>query len=121
MAMAKILISITYAKDNPDKATVAMVVANAALVCGQEAVVFLSSEGVRLAVRGYAEDIHEEGFAPMRELLNSFIENGGTIWVCTPCFKKRGLTEANLVSRATLIGGATVVEALAQGAACLSY
>jgi len=30
--MAKIVISITCAKDNPDKATVAMVVANAALV-----------------------------------------------------------------------------------------
>ena len=119
--MAKIVISITCAKDNPDKATVAMVVANAALVSGQEAIVFLSTEGVRLAVKGYADDIREEGFAPMKDLLGSFIENGGTIWVCTPCFKKRNLSEGSLVGNAKLVGGATLVEALSQGAASISY
>ena len=119
--MAKILISITCAKDNPDKATVAMVVANAALVSGQEAIVFLSSEGVHLAVKGYADDIREEGFAPMKDLLGSFIGNGGAIWVCTPCFKKRKLAEDSLVGNAKLVGGATVVEVLSQGAACISY
>jgi uncharacterized protein len=46
--MGKLVVSITHAKDNTDKATVAMVVANAGLVSGQETIVFLSSEGVRL-------------------------------------------------------------------------
>lgn len=119
--MAKIVIGITYSKDNPDKATVAMVVANAALVSGQEPIVFLSSEGVRLSVKGYADDIHEQGFAPMKELLDNYVENGGTIWVCTPRFKKRGLAEDSLVRNATLVGGATLVEVLAMGAACISY
>jgi len=119
--MAKIVISITCAKDNPDKATVAMVVANAALVSGQEAIVFLSTEGVRLAVKGYADDIREEGFAPMKDLLGSFIENSGTVWVCTPCFKKRNLPADYLVRNAKLVGGATLVEALSQGAASICY
>ena len=66
--MAKIVISITCAKDNPDKATVAMVVANTALVSSQEVIVLLSTEGVRLAVKGYADDIREEGFAPMKKM-----------------------------------------------------
>ena len=96
--MAKIVISITCTKDNPDKATVAMVVANAALVSSQEAIVFLSTEGVRLAVKGYADDIREEGFAPMKDLLGSFIENGGTVWVCTPCSR-------NATCRKTILSG----------------
>ena len=54
--MGKLVVSITHAKDNTDKATVAMVVANAGLVSGQETIVFLSSEGVRLPVTGYADD-----------------------------------------------------------------
>ncbi len=119
--MAKIVVSITCAKDNPDKATVAMVIANAALVSGQDVVVFLSTEGVCLAVKAYADDIKEAGFAPMQDLMSSFLDNGGTMWVCTPCFKKRNYTENDLIEGAKLVGGATLVEALAQGAASISY
>ncbi len=43
----------THAKDNRDEATVAFVIANAALGSDKETMVFLSSEGVRLAQRGY--------------------------------------------------------------------
>ena len=63
----KFCVSLTAAKDNPDKATVAFVVANAAVASDKDAVVFLSTEGVRLAVRGYADDIAEEGFAPLKD------------------------------------------------------
>ena len=47
--MAKLVVSITFAKDNPDKATIGMVVANAGIASGQETIAFFSSEGVRLA------------------------------------------------------------------------
>ena len=57
--------SLTHAGDDPDRATVAFVVANAALGSEQETVVFLSTEGVRLAEQGYADDIHEDGFLPL--------------------------------------------------------
>jgi predicted peroxiredoxin len=119
--MGKLVVSITYAKDNPDKSTVAMVVANAGLVSGQETIVFLSSEGVHLGTKGYAEGIHEEGFAPMKELLDAFIDNGGTIWLCAPCCKRRGIGEEHLVGGTTVVGGAKLVEVLSQGAACISY
>jgi len=119
--VAKLAISITHAKDDADKATVGFVVANAAVASGQETVIFLSTEGVYLAKKGYVEDIHESGFAPLQELLNNFREAGGTVWVCSPCFKKRGLTEDDLISGATIVGGAKLVEFLSQGAACITY
>jgi predicted peroxiredoxin len=119
--MAKIVVNITCAKDNPDKATVAMVIANAALVSGQDVVVFLSTEGVCLGVKSYTDDMNEEGFPPMPELMSGFLDNGGTMWVCTPCFKKRKYAESDLIEGAKLVGGATLVEALAQGAASISY
>jgi predicted peroxiredoxin len=119
--MGKLVVSVTCAKDNTDKATVAMVVANAGLVSGQETIVFLSTEGVHLGVKGYADDIHEDGFAPMKELLTSFIENGGIIWLCAPCCKKRGIGEGDLVGGTVIVGGAKLVEVLSQGAACITY
>ena len=51
----KFCVSLTHAKDNTDKATVAFVVANAAVGSDQETMVFLSTEGVRLSQKGYAD------------------------------------------------------------------
>jgi uncharacterized protein len=117
----KFLVSITSAKNDCDKATVGFVVANAAVASGQETVVFLNVEGAYLASKGYADGIHEEGFAPLKQLMDLFIEAGGTIWVCSPCYKKRNLDEENLIEGATIVGGAKVVEFLSQGAASITY
>jgi predicted peroxiredoxin len=119
--MSKILISVTNSKNDTDRATVGFVVANASVASEQETVVFLSIEGARLAVKGYADDIHEEGFKPLGELIASFVEAGGIIWVCSPCFKKRGLDENNLIPGAMIVGGAKAVEFLSQGAASMTY
>ncbi len=119
--MGKLLVSITHAKDNTDRATVGFVVANASVASGVQTVVFLSTEGVRLSQRGYADDIHEEGFAPLKQLMNDFVEAGGQIWVCSPCFKKRNLDENRLVAGALIVGGAKAVEFLSTGGSSLTY
>ena len=117
----KFCVSLTFAKNDADKATVAFVVANAAVASDKETVVFLSTEAVRLCQQGYADDIHEEGFAPLRELLANFVKAGGKVWVCSPCFKRRKLDEQRLVAGATIVGGAKLVEFLSDGSPCVSY
>lgn len=119
--MPKLLINLTTAQDNADKTTVAFVVANAAIAAGQEVVIFLNVEAVRLATPGYADAITAEGFKPLQELLHAFTENGGKLWVCPPCFNARKLDKDHLVSGAIFAGGPAVVEFLGQGAASLSY
>jgi len=117
----KLCVSLSYSSDNTDKATVAFVIANAAVASSQDTLVFLSIEGVRLAQKGFADAIHEEGFAPLRELMQNFVAAGGKIWVCSPCMKKRKLDEANLVDGAIIVGGAKLVEFLSDGTPCVSY
>ena len=117
----KFCVNLTCAKDNTDKATVGFVLANAAVSSGKETMVFLSVEGVRLAQRGYADDIREEGFTPLRELMDGFAKAGGTISVCSPCFKKRKLDENALVPGATIVGGVKLVEFLSDGSPCVSF
>jgi predicted peroxiredoxin len=117
----KFCVSLTYSKNDADKATVGFVVANAAVASDKETMVFLSTEGVRLAVRGYADDIREAGFAPLLELMTNFVNAGGKIFVCSPCFKKRNLDETKLVAGATIVGGAKLVEFLSEGSPCVSY
>ena len=119
--MAKLMISIPHSKNDTDKATVGFVVANASVASGVETAVWLSVEGVRLAVPGYADDIHEEGFAPLKKLMDDFVDAGGIIYLCSPCVKKRKIDEANLINGATIVGGAKVVEFLTSGASCITY
>ncbi|MEZ6141478.1 MAG: DsrE family protein [Zavarzinella sp.] len=117
----KFCVSLTHAKDNADKATVAFAVANAAVSSKRETVVFLSVEGVRLAQAGYSEGIHEEGFPTLKELIETFTAAGGKILVCTPCLKKRGLDDSNLIAGARLASGIELVEFMAEGCATVSY
>jgi predicted peroxiredoxin len=53
--------------------------------------------------------------------MDDFAANGGKIFVCSPCFKKRGLDEGTLVAGATIVGGAKLVEFLSDGAPSVSY
>jgi predicted peroxiredoxin len=117
----KFVVSLSRAKDDTDRATVAFVVANAALGSGQDTVVFLTIEGVRLGVQGAADGVHEEGFAPLGELMANFAKGGGKLYVCSPCFKKRKLDETKLVAGATIVGGAKLVEFMAGGCPSISY
>jgi predicted peroxiredoxin len=117
----KFCVSLSWAKNDADKATLAFVVANAAVGSGKETVVFLSSEGVRLAAKGYADDLHEPGFSPIKTLMDGFVAGGGKMYVCSPCWKKRGFDEAALIPGAVIVGGAKLVEFLGDGAPSISY
>ena len=117
----KFVVSLTNAKNDTDKATVAFVVANAAAASDKDTVVFLSIEGVRLAQPGYADDIHEEGFAALKDLIANFVAAGGKIYVCSPCFKKRKLDEAALIPGAVIVGGAKLVEFMSEDCPSVSY
>src|SRR5215469_2318855 len=103
-------INLTRSIDDPDRATVAMVVANASVASGKNTMVFLTSEGVRLAVKGIADTIKEEGLQPMADLVKDYLAAGGIFFVCTPCYKKRGYTEIDLIEGATLVGAVKLVE-----------
>jgi predicted peroxiredoxin len=117
----KFVVSLTRAGDDTDRATVAFVVANAAVASDKEVVVFLNVEGTRLSQAGYADTIHEPGFAPLKDLIAGFVEAGGKIFVCSPCFKKRSLDETMLIAGATIVGGAALVEFMGEHCPSLSY
>jgi len=119
--MAKLLINCTHGRDDAERATLAFVVGNVAASADQDAVVLLTIEGVWLATRGYADEIHKEGFPPLSEVIQSFRANGGQIWACGTCTKPRGITEDQLIEGAKIVTAANVVEALVGGVATLDF
>lgn len=110
-----VCVIVAYAKDNVDKATIGFTLAVAARDLGEMVSVILASEGVRLAVPGYADDLNNgEPFKPLKVLMDDLLAKGGTLHVCTPCMKKRGIAEAQVLkhSAVRLIAGADVIRIL---------
>jgi predicted peroxiredoxin len=114
--VTRMLFHCSHGRDDPERATVPFIAANVAAASGQEAVVLLTIEGAWLCTRGYADTVEAEGFPRLAELLASFVEAGGTIWGCSACTTPRGITEADLVEGAQIVGAATIVAAVAEGA-----
>ena len=114
----KILYIATCAGDNPEKAAMPFVMANAALAMDIKAVVVLQGNGVYLAQKGYVDKmLPAGGFPPLKDLLTSFMELGGELKVCVPCIKSRNIEESELVAGAqTTAAGALNVEALESNA-----
>jgi predicted peroxiredoxin len=113
--MARVMAHATHGRDDPERATLPFIVANVAATADQDAVVLLTIEGVWLATKGYADDIHHEGMPPLAEVLASVVANGGQIWACGACTKPRGITEEQLIEGARIISAADIVAELAGG------
>jgi uncharacterized protein len=105
----------SHGKEDSEKATLPFIVGNVAVTADQQATVFLTSEAVRIATKGYAESVTKEGFTPLKEIIDSFVANGGKIWACGACTKPRGITEADLIEGAQIVTAANLVEQLVNG------
>jgi predicted peroxiredoxin len=116
----KRLVVIVTSGANNDKSTVAFTVANAALSTGMHVAVFLASDGAELARDGSCNLTHVKPFKGLDELIDSFIEKGGVVWACTPCYQHRGLKEAENYDKVIVTGAGPLVEWVQSGAATIS-
>lgn len=117
MSDEPLLFPCTHAGDDPERATVPFIAAATAAVSGHRAIVVCTVEGVRLGVTGGADDVESEGMPAVRDLVDQLVAAGGEIWLCSACATKRGITGDDTIEGATIVGAATIVEALASGRA----
>jgi predicted peroxiredoxin len=119
--MAQVMLHNTHGKDDVERASLAFLVGNMARSSNQEATVLLTIEGVWVATKGYTNGLQANGFAPLSELIQQYVAAGGRVWVCGACAKPRNITQADLIEGAEIIGAATAIEALVNGAQTLSW
>lgn len=113
--MPRFMAHASHGRDDPERATLPFIVANVAASADQEAIVLLTIDGVWLATKGYADDIHHEGMQPLREVLASLVANGGQVWACGACTKPRGITEEDMIDGARIVSAADVVAEMVGG------
>ena len=111
--MGRVVVGCAQGNENPDAVIAAYLTAGAALDRGDEVVMWLTSDGVRLATNGYV--------APMREGM----EPPGKppiFYVCPVCFNERDdVSESDLVENAELKGATPLMEFTGDGATVFNY
>jgi predicted peroxiredoxin len=117
----RVVVGCTHGEEDPDRVVVSYLTAGAALDQGKQVVMWLSSEGVRLALTGYVDPIRADQDPPVRRVHDQFIEKGGRFYVCPICFKERDLDEGELVENAELKGASPLMEFAGEGATTFTY
>ncbi len=100
----KAVISLTTGMEDPEKVTVAFLVAVGAAESGRPVLMFLAKEAVRLAITGTAAGVACEGCPPLAELVKRYEAAGGRYYVCPICFHAKHLSQASLIGGAELAG-----------------
>jgi predicted peroxiredoxin len=119
--VSRAAISLTTGLEDPERVTVALLVAVGAAEAGRDSLMFLTKEAVRLSTEGIAFGVACEGCPPIAELMKRFEAAGGELLTCPICFDARRLDEATLVSNARLGGTVPLWEWIGDGATTFSY
>jgi predicted peroxiredoxin len=98
------VVSLTTGLEDPEKVTVALLVAVGAAEAGRPTLMFLTKEAVRLATEGVAVGRACEDCPTIPDLIGRLEAAGGELLVCPLCFNAKALDADTLIKTARLGG-----------------
>jgi predicted peroxiredoxin len=119
--MTKAAISLTTGLEDPEKVTVALLVAVGAAETGRSTLMFRTKEAVRLATHGVSVGVACHGCPSIEDLMKRYDAAGGELLVCPICFNARQIDEGSLLTNARLGGTVPLWEWIGDGATTFSY
>ena len=117
----RVLIGLAHGADDPEDVLIAYLMGVEALRAGKEAVLWLTKDGVRVAVDGFADEVDVPGAPAITDLHAEYVERGGRFLACPVCVKLRGLENSVWVKNAEVKGAPSVYEFTAGGALVFNY
>lgn len=116
----KIVIQLTVAQSDPERASMAFSIAAAAMASDVPVSFWLAGEAVTLGLKESAPDIAVP-YGPdvinvVKQLLNLEL-----MWVCSPCLSRRGITPSQLSPGLKIAGATGFVSELQSDAVALVY
>jgi uncharacterized protein involved in oxidation of intracellular sulfur len=117
----KIVIFGTHGPEDPERACLPFVMGNAALAMEVQVTIMLQGSAVYIAKEGCYEHVFAAGMPPLKDLIQSFIEQGGTLLICTPCIQERNITPEMLVKIAQPVKAARAVMEILEATNVMTY
>src|ERR1700730_14744974 len=101
---AKVAISLTTGLEDPERVTIALLVAVGAAEQGHPTLIFLAKEAVRLSQSGVAVGVACDGCPSLPDLMARFESADGRLLVCPICFNAKKLADGQFLPNAELGG-----------------
>ena len=122
MADEKKLVVVVTNGFNDERASVAWSIANGGIASGFKVTMFLVSSGVDW-VRRKAADVARLNplDPPVKDMIQTVMDNGGTIMVCPPCAKVRGYEQEDFMDGVQLAGSVAMLGVVSEGAHTLTF
>ncbi|HPY40380.1 MAG TPA: DsrE family protein [Thiolinea sp.] len=94
-----VIILVTGLEDEGKRATLAFSTACSALALEARAYLFLAGNGSYWAYEGHTTPVQQAGFPALAELVNTYLELGGQLYLCSTCDKTCGLSASDKSSK----------------------
>ena len=122
MSDSKKLVVVVTNGFNDERASVAWSIANGGIASGFKVTMFLVSSGVDW-VRKKAADVARLNplDPPVKDMIKTVLDNGGTIMVCPPCAKVRGYEQSDFMDGVQLAGSVAMLGVVSEGAHTLTF
>lgn len=120
-AKPTVVVNITRGTDDLHSASMGISLASNAIKAGRRAVIFLNVHAPVLAASDLSADLKFADFPPVKEMLASFVANGGELYVCGHCAAICKVAESNLVKGAVVSHHEDLFNALPAAALSFSY
>ena len=117
----KVLVNLATGMEDPERVTVAFLVATAALDQGKTVVIWTTKDAVRLALPGEAKGEACNGCPPLERLVQQFTDGGGELWLCPICLNARGLADEEKVGNVNVVGATPMWEWAGDDTTVFSY
>ncbi len=117
----KLIVVSTTGSEDPEKATLAYVMANAALAMDAEVIVCLQASGVYTVTKGVYEHIKTPGHDSIKKHVETFLSNGGKIFLCIPCCEERNITKEMVVDGCEFTKAGKAIKEILEANSVLNY
>ena len=117
----KLVIFGTHGPEDPERASLPFVIGNAALVMDVDVTVMLQGTGVLLATQGCYKHVFAAGLPSLKDLVDSFLEQGGKLLICTPCIDERKITKEMLLEGSVPVKAGRAVMEIMEAKSVMTY
>jgi len=122
-----VVVLTTGKTDRGVRATLAFGWACTALALGKNVSMYLTMDGTIWAMKNSAKNVKVEGFEPLQEYIDQFIDLGGKMHVCAPCSEyycsltREDKSDYQLMPHAKLSGLSTVVSMVTSQTSVIAF
>lgn len=117
----RVIVGLSHGADEVESVLIAYLMGVEALRAGKEAVLWLTKDGIEVALDGAAATFDVPGAPAIVDLHDEFVASGGRFFVCPVCVKLRGKTGAAWTTGAEIVGAPSVYEFAGDGALIFNY